>query len=221
MSEETQQPAEQEENNAPQAENTATPEEQVEPAAEAATEAPAPEAKAEPETLTERPALAEPGDFDWDAFEADVDDYSAEDRASLETTYENSLNLIQEKEVVDGTIVSITKKEVVVNIGYKSEGIVSASEFRYNPELKEGDVVPIFVERQEDKNGQLVVSHRTARIFSAWDKINEAKEKDMIIQGDVKCRTKGGLIVDVFGIEAFLPGSQVDVADSRFRRLRW
>ena len=136
MSEETQQPAEQEENNAPQAENTATPEEQVEPAAEAATEAPAPEAKAEPETLTERPALAEPGDFDWDAFEADVDDYSAEDRASLETTYENSLNLIQEKEVVDGTIVSITKKEVVVNIGYKSEGIVSASEFRYNPDLK-------------------------------------------------------------------------------------
>ena len=88
------------------------------------------------------------------------------------------MNLIQEKEVVDGTIVSITKKEVVVNIGYKSEGIVSASEFRYNPELKEGDVVPIFVERQEDKNGQLVVSHRTARIFSAWDKINEAKEKD-------------------------------------------
>jgi small subunit ribosomal protein S1 len=215
MSEETQQPAEQEENNAPQAENTATPEEQVEPAAEAATEAPAPETKAEPETLTERPALAEPGDFDWDSFEADVDDYSAEDRASLETTYENSLNLIQEKEVVEGTIVSITKKEVVVNIGYKSEGIVSASEFRYNPDLKEGDVVPIFVERQEDKNGQLVVSHRTARIFSAWDKINEAKEKDMIIQGDVKCRTKGGLIVDVFGIEAFLPGSQVDVKPIR------
>ena len=210
MSEETQKPAEQEENNAaPQAETTATPEEHVEstPVAEAPA-APAP-------AMTERPALAEPGDFDWDAFEADVDDYSAEDRASLETTYENSLNLIQEKEVVDGTVVSITKKEVVVNIGYKSEGIVNASEFRYNPDLKEGDVVPIFVERQEDKNGQLVVSHRTARIFSAWDKINEAKEKDMIIQGDVKCRTKGGLIVDVFGIEAFLPGSQVDVKPIR------
>ena len=216
MSEETQQPPEQEENNAPQAENTATPEEQVEPVTEAPApetteETPVPEAKAAPEALNERPALAEPGDFDWDAFEADVDDYSDDDRASLETTYENSLNLIQEKEVVDGTIVSITKKEVVVNIGYKSEGIVSASEFRYNPDLKEGDVVPIFVERQEDKNGQLVVSHRTARIFSAWDKINEAKEKDIIIQGDVKCRTKGGLIVDIFGIEAFLPGSQVDV----------
>lgn len=210
MSEETQKPAEQEEKNAaPQAETTATPEEKVEstPVAEAPA-APAP-------AMTERPALAEPGDFDWDAFEADVDDYSAEDRTSLETTYENSLNLIQEKEVVDGTVVSITKKEVVVNIGYKSEGIVNASEFRYNPDLKEGDVVPIFVERQEDKNGQLVVSHRTARIFSAWDKINEAKEKDMIIQGDVKCRTKGGLIVDVFGIEAFLPGSQVDVKPIR------
>lgn len=210
MSEETQKPAEQEENNAaPQAETNATPEEQVE-------STPVAEAPAAPaQVLTERPALAEPGDFDWDAFEADVDDYSAEDRASLETTYENSLNLIQEKEVVDGTVVSITKKEVVVNIGYKSEGIVNASEFRYNPDLKEGDVVPIFVERQEDKNGQLVVSHRTARIFSAWDKINEAKEKDMIIQGDVKCRTKGGLIVDVFGIEAFLPGSQVDVKPIR------
>ena len=277
MSEETQQPAEQEENKAPQAGKTATPKDQVEPAAEAspeeapapeateeapapeateeapapeateeapvpeateeaaapeateapapeateeaaapeATEAPAPEVKAEREVMTERPALAEPGDFDWDAFEADTDDYSAEDRSSLESTYENSLNLIQEKEVVEGTVVSISKKEVVVNIGYKSEGIVNASEFRYNPELKEGDVVPIFVERQEDKNGQLVVSHRTARIFSAWDKINEAKEKDMIIQGDVKCRTKGGLIVDVFGIEAFLPGSQVDVKPIR------
>ena len=229
MSEETQKPAEQEENNtAPQAVSAATPEEQVEPTPAAEAEAPAEaeseaEAPAEPvaaaeapaEVLTERPALAEPGDFDWDAFEADVDDYSAEDRASLETTYENSLNLIQEKEVVDGTVVSITKKEVVVNIGYKSEGIVNASEFRYNPDWKEGDVVPIFVERQEDKNGQLVVSHRTARIFSAWDKINEAKEKDMIIQGDVKCRTKGGLIVDVFGIEAFLPGSQVDVKPIR------
>ena len=252
MSEETQQPAEQEENNAPQAGKTATPKEQVEPATEASPEeapapaateeapapeakeeapapaateeapapeakeeTPAPEASAEDEVMTERPALAEPGDFDWDAFEADTDDYSAEDRSSLESTYENSLNLIQEKEVVEGTVVSISKKEVVVNIGYKSEGIVNASEFRYNPDLKEGDVVPIFVERQEDKNGQLVVSHRTARIFSAWDKINEAKEKDMIIQGDVKCRTKGGLIVDVFGIEAFLPGSQVDVKPIR------
>ena len=215
MSEETQQPEEQQENDAPQVEENTPPNEQVEPVNDGDFEIPHEAQASDPESLTERPALAEPGDFDWNAFEADVDDYSAEDRASLEVTYENSLNLIQEKEVVDGTVVAITKKEVVVNIGYKSEGIVNASEFRYNPDLKEGDVVPIFVERQEDKNGQLVVSHRTARIFSAWDKINEAKEKDAIIQGDVKCRTKGGLIVDVFGIEAFLPGSQVDVKPIR------
>ena len=215
MSEETQQPEEQQENDAPQVEENTPPNEQVEPVNDGDLQIPHEAQASDPESLTERPALAEPGDFDWNAFEADVDDYSAEDRASLEVTYENSLNLIQEKEVVDGTVVAITKKEVVVNIGYKSEGIVNASEFRYNPDLKEGDVVPIFVERQEDKNGQLVVSHRTARIFSAWDKINEAKEKDAIIQGDVKCRTKGGLIVDVFGIEAFLPGSQVDVKPIR------
>ena len=227
MSEETQKPEEHKEEAAPQQPET-TPEASAE-TAEAATEEMTTEATAEAtevvaeeivvskpvEILTERPALAEPGDFDWDAFESDTDDYSKDDRTELEATYENSLNLIREKEVVDGTIISISKKEVVVNIGYKSEGVVSANEFRYNPDLKVGDIVPIFIERQEDKNGQLVVSHRTARIFSAWDKINEAKEQDIIIQGEVKCRTKGGLIVDVFGIEAFLPGSQVDVKPIR------
>ena len=233
MSEETQKPEEGAEEAIPQqetqpstdaVENTATEAETPEVPAETAPEAavedatdvavePAPEVIVE--ILTERPALSEPGDFDWESFEAASDDYSADDRKKLEDEYENSLTLIKEKEVVDGTIVSISKKEVVVNIGYKSEGIVGASEFRYNPELQIGDVVPIFVERQEDKNGQLVVSHRTARIFSAWDKINEAKEGDLIIQGEVKCRTKGGLIVDVFGIEAFLPGSQVDVKPIR------
>ena len=223
MSEDTQQPEEQAENTAaPQAESTPDSPETKEPTAEAPEAPESPEedttneAPVEPFVkLTERPALAEPGDFDWDTFESDVDEYEESERKTLETTYEESLTLIKEKEVVDGTVVTITKKEVVVNIGYKSEGIVNASEFRYNPDLKEGDVVPIFIERQEDKNGQLVVSHRTARIFSAWDKINEAKEKDLIIQGDVKCRTKGGLIVDVFGIEAFLPGSQVDVKPIR------
>ena len=213
---ETQMPDDTAQDSAAAAEATPTAEEAT-PTAEEAT----PESDSSPkvsevvEILTERPALSEPGDFDWDSFEADSDDYTADDRKKLEVEYENSLNLIREKEVVDGTIVSVSKKEVVVNIGYKSEGILSASEFRYNPELKAGDVVPIFVERQEDKNGQLVVSHRTARIFSAWDKINEAKEGDLIIQGEVKCRTKGGLIVDVFGIEAFLPGSQVDVKPIR------
>ncbi len=186
------------------------------PAAEAAATATPSETPAAPKVVpTERPAFAEPGDFDWDAFEADADDFSAEERQKLESVYENSLNLIQEKEVVEGKVLSVSKKEVVVNIGYKSEGVVNASEFRYNPDLKAGDVVPIFIERQEDKNGQLVVSHRTARIFSAWDNINKAKEEDTIITGEVKCRTKGGLIVDVFGIEAFLPGSQVDVKPIR------
>lgn len=211
MSEETQNHEEQ----APEV----TPENQAAeaaPAAEAAETATPSETPAAPKvTMTERPALAEPGDFDWEAFEADADDFSADERQKLESVYENSLNLIQEKEVVDGKVLSVSKKEVVVNIGYKSEGVVNASEFRYNPDLKPGDVVPIFIERQEDKNGQLVVSHRTARIFSAWDNINKAKEEDTIITGEVKCRTKGGLIVDVFGIEAFLPGSQVDVKPIR------
>jgi small subunit ribosomal protein S1 len=167
------------------------------------------------EILTERPAFAEPGDFDWESYESNDDDYEQEERTKLEAAYESSLNLIREKEVVDGTVISVSKKEVVVNIGYKSEGVINSSEFRYNPDLKPGDVVPVFVEKTEDKNGQLIVSHRTARVFSAWDKINNAKEEDLIIQGEIKCRTKGGLIVDVFGIEAFLPGSQVDVKPIR------
>ncbi len=212
MSEETQNPEEQAQQAAPETQAA----EAVQPAAEAAAEpTPAAEPEKPKQVLTERPALAEPGDFDWDAFEAETDDFSADERSNLETVYENSLNLIKEKEVVDGKVLSVTKKEVVVNIGYKSEGVVNASEFRYNPDLKAGDIVPIFIERQEDKNGQLVVSHRTARIFSAWDKINQAKDEDLIITGEVKCRTKGGLIVDVFGIEAFLPGSQVDVKPIR------
>ena len=198
-------------------------------APEAAEAAPAPEAapEVEPEAKAEAPAAEEPapseprelakpaGDFDWDAFESEQDDYSAEERKRLEDLYEESLTLIKEKEVVEGTVISIGKKEIVVNIGYKSEGVIGASEFRYNPELKAGDKVPVFIEKQEDANGQLVVSHKTARIYDAWDKVNKAKEEDMIIQGSVKCRTKGGLIVDVFGLEAFLPGSQVDVKPIR------
>ena len=157
-----------------------------------------------------------PGDeFDWDEDDSAKDEMDPEERAKLEDLYEGSLNLIRESEVVDGTVVSIGKKEIVVNIGYKSEGVIGASEFRYNPELRVGDVVPVFVEQQEDRNGQLVVSHRTARIHSAWIKVNGALENDEIIMGSVKCRTKGGLIVDVFGIEAFLPGSQIDVKPIR------
>jgi len=177
--------------------------------------APAPAPAPEP-TPTEPRELAKPtGEFDWDAFESEQDDYGADERKRLEDLYEESLTLIKEKEVVEGTVISLGKKEVVVNIGYKSEGVIGASEFRYNPELKAGDKVPVFIEKQEDANGQLVVSHKTARIYHAWDKVNQAKDEDMIIQGTVKCRTKGGLIVDVFGLEAFLPGSQVDVKPIR------
>ena len=154
-------------------------------------------------------------EFDWDEKAKAEEDMDPEERTKLEDLYEGSLSLIRESEVVDGTIISIGKKEVVVNIGYKSEGVIGASEFRYNPELRMGDVVPVFVEQQEDRNGQLVVSHRTARIHSAWLKVNAALDSDEIIMGTIKCRTKGGLIVDVFGIEAFLPGSQIDVKPIR------
>src|SRR6056297_3327487 len=121
--------------------------------------------------------------------------------------YDQTLSTITENEVIDGTVVSMTKREVVINIGYKSEGVVSLNEFRYNPDLKVGDKVEVYVESQEDKDGQLVLSHKKARALRSWDRVNEALEKDEIIQGYIKCRTKGGMIVDVFGIEAFLPGS--------------
>src|SRR6056297_512231 len=129
--------------------------------------------------------------------------------------YDQTLSTITENEVIDGTVVSMTKREVVINIGYKSEGVVSLNEFRYNPDLKVGDKVEVYVESQEDKDGQLVLSHKKARALRSWDRVNQALEKDEIIQGYIKCRTKGGMIVDVFGIEAFLPGSQIDVKPIR------
>lgn len=152
-------------------------------------------------------------DFDWDALA--LDGYSAEERAEYSSKYEGTLNSVAEREVIDGTVVSINKKEVVINIGSKSEGVIPTSEFRYNPDLKVGDVVPVYVETQEDKYGQLVLSHKIARVHSAWDKVNEVLKTGEIITGFVKCRTKGGLIVDVFGLEAFLPGSQIDVKPIR------
>jgi small subunit ribosomal protein S1 len=159
--------------------------------------------------------LTESGEFDWSALENEKDSYSVEERESLDARYSDTLNLIAEKEVIPGKILSVGKKEVVINIGYKSEGVIAASEFRYNPDLKPGDEVPVFVEKQEDKYGQLVISHKTARLYSAWQNVNDALESDQIITGFVKCRTKGGLIVDVFGLEAFLPGSQIDVKPIR------
>lgn len=167
------------------------------------------------EEPTPAPAVVKPEDFDWEAFEGGDEEYSSTERERLEGVYGDTLNSIKEKEVVDGTIIAVGKKEVVVNIGYKSEGVIQTSEFRYNPKLATGDVVPVFIERQEDSNGQLIISHKTARMHSAWDNVNNAMETSEIITGEVKCRTKGGLIVDVFGIEAFLPGSQIDVKPIR------
>ena len=151
--------------------------------------------------------------FDWDAFENDG--FDAQEKASNEESYSKSLSRINENEVVEGTVTSINKREVIVNIGYKSEGVISINEFRYNPDLAVGDTVEVYVENAEDKKGQLILSHKRARAVKSWDRVNEAFEKDEIVKGYIKCRTKGGMIVDVFGIEAFLPGSQIDVKPIR------
>ena len=148
-------------------------------------------------------------DFNWDEFEnGTVANVSKEE---LDKAYDETLNKVSEHQVVDGTVISVDKKEVVVNIGYKSDGIIPASEFRYNPDLKAGDTVEVYVENAEDKKGQLVLSHKKARMSKSWERVNAALEAQEVITGYIKCRTKGGMIVDVFGIEAFLPGSQIDV----------
>jgi small subunit ribosomal protein S1 len=165
-------------------------------------------------TADEKMYLTESGEFNWDAYES-AGGYDGDERKKLDKVYADTLSVIREREVVEGIVVSVNKKEVVINIGYKSEGVVPAGEFRYNPDLKPGDSVPVFIEQTEDKNGQLNVSHKTARVFSAWGNVNAALESGEIIKGEVKSRTKGGLIVDVFGIEAFLPGSQIDVKPIR------
>ncbi len=152
--------------------------------------------------------------FDWDAY-ANDELVSSSEKKALEEKYAGTLSQVAECEVVDGKVISMNKREVVVNIGYKSDGIISMNEFRYNPELKVGDTVEVYVEVQEDKKGQLNLSHKKARALRSWDRVNEVLEKDEIIKGFVKCRTKGGMIVDVFGIEAFLPGSQIDVKPIR------
>ncbi|MGZ2369760.1 30S ribosomal protein S1 [Ancylomarina sp. YFZ004] len=153
-------------------------------------------------------------EFDWDAFENEDAGFTA-NRAELEAQYDKTLSTVAEKEVIDGIVISMNKREVVINIGYKSDGIVSLNEFRYNQELTVGDTVEVYVESQEDKKGQLVLSHKKARALRSWDRVNSALENDEIIKGYIKCRTKGGMIVDVFGIEAFLPGSQIDVKPIR------
>ncbi|MEI7895643.1 MAG: 30S ribosomal protein S1 [bacterium] len=191
--------------------------------AEAAVEA---EAKPEPvaEPVVEAPARparktyvapVAPADFDWDAIGKKHEIYSSEERTKLEDAYDQTLRAIQDHEVIEGTVVTMTNREVIVNIGFKSDGVIQMNEFRYNPELKIGDKVEVYIENQEDTSGQLLLSHKKARILKSWERINDAYEKQEIIKGYVKSRTKGGLIVDIFGIEAFLPGSQIDVKPIR------
>jgi small subunit ribosomal protein S1 len=188
---------------------------QVEAAAETKAETEENATEAAPAEPVAEAKTAEPEEFDWDALNTKQDSYSKEERAKLEDVYSKTLSSITEHEVIEGKVVSINSREVVVNIGYKSDGVLPFNEFRYNPDLKVGDTVEIYVENQEDASGQMILSHKKARILKSWERINEAYEKEEIITGYVKSRTKGGLIVDVFGIEAFLPGSQIDVKPIR------
>lgn len=215
------------------AEETATVETEAKaeaPAAETKEEAPAKEAKEKApkaETKSEekktkkatKPAavVEDDEDFDWDNVQPKGfgDGYNKSEKADLEALYEGTLNTIEEKQVVEGTVVSMTARDVILNIGFKSDGLVSASEFRDTPELKPGDTVEVYIEEQEDNNGQLVLSRRKAKIVGAWEKIQKSADEDLVIDGMVKRRTKGGLIVDIFGVEAFLPGSQIDVKPIR------
>ena len=153
-------------------------------------------------------------DFNWEAYE-NGESTSSISKEDQEKAYDNTLNKVGDHEVVDGTVIAMNKREVVVNIGYKSDGIIPLSEFRYNPDLKVGDTVEVYIENQEDKKGQLILSHKKARATRSWDRVNAALENEEIVKGYIKCRTKGGMIVDVFGIEAFLPGSQIDVKPIR------
>jgi len=164
--------------------------------------------------MTDYKTVAPLEGFDWEAYANGNAEVNVS-REAQESAYEGSLNKIDDHKVVDGTVISINKREVVVNIGSKSDGIIPAGEFRYNEDLKVGDTVEVYIENQEDKKGQLILSHKKARASRSWDRVNEAMEKEEIVKGYIKCRTKGGMIVDVFGIEAFLPGSQIDVKPIR------
>ena len=172
-----------------------------------------PQAEVKKETKREKPVPSD--DFDWSSDAKKHDSYQAEDRARMEAMYEKTMSQIGDHEVIEGTVVAKTTREVVVNIGFKSDGVIPISEFRHNPDLKVGDKIEVYVENQEGINGQLVLSHKKARLLKSWDRVNEAYDNQEIVRGFVKSRTKGGLIVDVFGIEAFLPGSQIDVKPIR------
>ncbi|MBE9468756.1 MAG: 30S ribosomal protein S1 [Bacteroidetes bacterium] len=209
-------------------ENKLEKEELVAKSEEAATKSEAEESSAKEEVLeketeqaptekVEEPVVKEKKseEFDWDEYEREKDIYSSKERDDLEKMYDETLSSISENEVIDGTVVSLNKREALINIGYKSEGVININEFRYNADLKVGDTVEVYVESQEDRNGQLILSHKKARALRSWDRVNQALENNEIIKGFIKCRTKGGMIVDVFSIEAFLPGSQIDVKPIR------
>ena len=183
---------------------------------ETETKEPETEIKEEPKVMTaEEIQLEEKPVFDWDAVGKKEEIYSKAERAKLEEAYDNTLRAISDHDVIEGSVVAKTNREVVVNIGFKSDGVIPLSEFRYNPDLKEGDTIEVYVENQEDATGQLILSHKKARILKSWERINAAFDNQEVIKGFVKSRTKGGLIVDIFGIEAFLPGSQIDVKPIR------
>lgn len=203
------------ENQSTEAKEVVAEEQAAAPAAEVKEEAPKAEKKE-----TKAPAKAvveEEEEFDWDNVQPKGfgDGYSKKEKEDLEALYGDSLNTIEEKQVVEGTVVSMTSRDVILNIGFKSDGLVSASEFRDTPDLKPGDTVEVYIEEQEDNNGQLILSRKKAKIVGAWEKIQKSADEDLVIDGMVKRRTKGGLIVDIFGIEAFLPGSQIDVKPIR------
>jgi small subunit ribosomal protein S1 len=204
-------------------EAVAAPEVVAEPVVEAVVETPvveevtvveeAPAAPAKKEIHATKVETAN-ADFDWDAYEKG-ETFGSESKEELTAKYDQSLSKVNDREVVIGKVTAMNKREVVINIGYKSDGVVSMNEFRYNPDLKVGDEVEVYIDSQEDKKGQLILSHKKARASRSWERVNQALENDEIVKGYVKCRTKGGMIVDVFGIEAFLPGSQIDVKPIR------
>ena len=171
--------------------------------------------EAETKEVERLTSAEEDKDFDWEIYEMGTEEYTQDERSDLEKDYESALSTIDTDQVLDGSVVSITDREVIVNINYKSDGIISRNEFRYNEDLKVGDAVEVLVEKKEDKKGQLILSHKKARVFRSWEKVNEAHEKDIVLEGLIKCRTKGGMIVEVLGLEAFLPGSQIDIKPIR------
>jgi small subunit ribosomal protein S1 len=169
---------------------------------------------AKEETVAEE-VVVEQAEFDWDAYTKGISEYSESDFNDFKSKYESALNTVSPNEVLDGVVVSLTDREVIVNVNYKSDGIISRNEFRYNEDLKAGDVVEVLVEKKEDKKGQLILSHKKARVLRSWEKVNESFENDLVLEGFIKCRTKGGMIVEVLGLEAFLPGSQIDIKPIR------